>query len=343
MAARLVAGALNEPSLEPQDIDRALEVAVQGAQRLECSPVGKLRWVEREALYPSDHPLARWRLESRNIDQSELSTQKARLGELGGAVIAVVGPVGPQEGAALGVAFEFLGAPPESFALAPPLAFEDGPRVWVVEEPGSSQVQLSVSYPVPSEMPWAQAQLVADVLGGGATARLDRRLREELGLVYEARARIVRQPGHDLLRVSTRLGVDDVGAGLDALLGVLEGMGDLEPDELQRARATRLFSEVRALDSLERSAGHLGELALRGQQPEERQRELDALAGVELPELEAAARALLDPRRSTWVILGDADQLHLPLHDHPSLSPDCSRSIRCTREGVEDTRFCREE
>jgi predicted Zn-dependent peptidase len=150
---------------------------------------------------------------------------------------------------------------------------------------------------------------VADLLGGGATARLDRHLREELGLVYEARARLVREPGHALLRVSTRLDGRDPGPGLAALSTELRGLVAIDLEELQRARATRLFSVARAQDGIEGVSALLGELALLGLDPTARQAELDDLARIAVPELVEAARVLLHPDTATWVVMGDGDVL----------------------------------
>jgi len=323
-ALDVVARALADPACESR-IFQSINASTRGAQeRARYTASGAMARVELEALYPSTHPLAPPRFVPR-VDAEGLLAAHRLLLDHGGAVVVLVGPVDAQARGSLERALPFLAAPPAESTF--PSARQDPVRapVWLLEDDGARQVRLTVTWPVPGDLSWAEAQLVADVLGGGATARLDRRLREELGLVYEARARLVRRPGHALLRVSTRVDGPRSVEAVEALQAILADIGLLDAAELQRARATRLFAVARQLDGVEGGADVLADLAALGLSPAGQQGELDALAALDLPAVQSAAATLLDPAAATWVILGDPDDL-AELQRLPGLQPACETS-----------------
>jgi len=320
-ALDIVARALAAPACEPRAFQRLEASSRRAQERARYSASGAMARVEFEALYSSTHPIAPPPFVPR-VDAAGLLVVHRLLLEQGGAVVVLVGPVDVQTRGSLERALPFLAAPPAENTLPP--ARQDPVRapVRLLKDEGARQVRLTVTWPVPGELSWAEAQLVADVLGGGATARLDRRLREELGLVYEARARLVRRPGHALLRVSTRVDGRRAAEAVEALQAELAAMVSLDAAELQRARATRLFAVARRLDGAEGGAGMLGDLAALGLSPAGQQRELDALATFDLPAVQSAAATLLDPAAATWVILGDPDDL-AALQRLSGLRPAC--------------------
>ncbi len=314
-ALATVGEALAAPACDQRELSRWIERTDAALARAGASSNGELGRVEARGLYPPGHPLAPWE-GSVALERGALLEQHARLRSRGGAVVVLAGPVGAAERDLVAEALSFLGPPPAAAELSS-ARVEPGRSSWLIERPGARQVRISVSWPVPPELSWAEAQLTADLLGGGATARLDRRLREELGLVYEARARILRRPGHAVLRVTTRVDEARAVEAVTALGAELEAMVGVSAAELQRARATRLFAVARSLDGAEGTAAALAELAALGLTPAERQEELDALASTPFETVRADAARLLDPATAAWVILGSGEALfelepHLP-------------------------------
>ncbi len=332
----LIAGALVAPEVARRDLRRAQQSAWRAHRSLLGSATGRLRRSEIEALYPPEHLLARWRPTQAWPGRSAFLLQHARLLGQGGATLVLLGPVGPVELELVAQRLGSLGPPVADPSLEPARGPSPGPAVIPLAEPGAQQARVVVAFPVPVGVSWAEAQLVADVLGGGATARLDRRLREELGLVYEATARLVREPGHARLRIETRLSGSDPAPGFTALQAELAGMDAIDPAELQRARATRLFAAARELDSLERSAARMGQLALLGLDPAAWQRELDDLASVDHDAVERAAAAMLEPCAATWVILGDPEVMDALLHMPTGCTPAVESEDRGTSSSSQE-------
>lgn len=324
-ALGIVVQALLAPACERRPLARLVVATNRAQERARYGSTGMVRRMERELLYPPGHLLAP-RKPDGPMDRGSLLAQHERLLHRGGAVVVLTGPVGEAEGASVAGALAFLGPPPALPSLPPARRDTEQHAVWLLRNPGARQVVVSVSWPVPASLSWAEAQLVADLLGGGATARLDRRLRDELGLVYEARARLVREPGHAVLRVSTRMSQAEVVRAVAALRAELEGMATVAPDELQRARATRLFSVARELDGAEGSAATLGDLAVLGLDPAGRQQELNTLAGLGLDAATRAAHQLLDPEAATWVLSG-SDEVLVELKGRAGLGPACDRTM----------------
>jgi zinc protease len=316
-ALALVAGALEAPTLSRRRL-RADVAAWRQAEARKLRSTGVLlHRAECRAVYAEGHLLARWPAPSAPLGRTAVRRTLALLLAEGAATVAVVGPATPED---LASALGFLGGGPADPALAASQAPEQGPAVVLLHDRGARQVRVVVSYPVPEGIGRAEAQLVADLLGGGPTARLEGRLREERGLVYEARASLVAQPGHLRLRVSTRLSASDPGPGLAGLQGELAGLSTIGEGELQRARATRLFAVARELGSLERHAARLSGQARLGEDPAALQAWLDDVAAADRTVVEGAAAAILVPEAASWLILGDAAVLD-PLLDDLDLAP----------------------
>jgi zinc protease len=307
-ALAVLAQALFEPALSRRPLRRKREVLSQALERSQRSTSGILRRTEALALYGASHPLAPLDPEDVQLGRRQLRALHRQLLERGGAQLVLVGPPGELDpSSAVARHLGALGA--RSWDPRLPAVSRQSCALAFIDDPGSRRVALQISWPLPPELGVAEAQLVADVLGGGATARLERRLREELGLVYEARASLLREPGQARLRVALRVAQPQAHELLLALQAELAGLARIEPSELQRARATRLFALARALDGAEPSAALLREQAWLGLVPGAFQAELDALAGLDLPAVQAAARELLDPAHASWAVMGDGETL----------------------------------
>ncbi len=331
--------ALREPALSARACRRERGTMERQLARQRASATGVLQITERSILYSPEHLLAPLALRASPPRCDQLRRAHRLLLDQGGATLVWTGVApGSPATAALEERLGWLGAPPAPERAWLPRPEAGSCRPSFIADEGASQLRLSVSWLVPESISWAEAQLVADVLGGGATARLDRRLREELGLVYEARARLIREPGHLRLRVSMRVSNEQAVEALAALQEELRALGAIDATELQRARATRGFALARQLDGAEPSAGLFREWARLGSNPEQAQEELDAMAGLDAEELAAAAGRLLSPARAHWVILGDGPLL-------ATLACGAGLMPGCDREGSAgpSIRFCAED
>ncbi len=338
-ALGIVVDFLQRPRLAPSALRGTLRRWRKDEQRSWLSAGRVAQRGELRALLGERHPLTAFpdvhdarRLRRRHL----VARNDAVVG--GGGLAILAGELDPAAVERLTGRLGWLGAATVS-ALGAPSVPEDGPRVVLVDHPGTAWVRVAVDFVVPDRVPSGHAELLAELLGGGATARLDRRLRDELGLVYGARASLHRWVGFSVLRVETRMETGHAERGIGELADLLENLAGysspapiLEP-ELVRARATELFEEARRLDSLHGAACLLRQQALLGQGVEDRQRLLDAMARATIPDLEAAARLVLAPERASWVLVGPADELE-PQLENVGLFPSTLWSSRRAAVGA---------
>jgi zinc protease len=177
----------------------------------------------------------------------------------------------------------------------------------VLADPRVRQPSLIRSYLAPSYCSQgaehaAPLEVLAELLGGGETSRLYRRLVVERALAVAAGASyspLMRDGSTLRVFASPREGVDldTLEAALDAELERLlrDGVAD---DELARTRRRLLAELIYARDSLNTAAHALGSTLAVGLTPADLEAWPRRIAAVGTGDLAAAARAVLDRRRA---------------------------------------------
>lgn len=103
----------------------------------------------------------------------------------------------------------------------------DAARVVVVDRPGSVQSEILVGAVGPdrkTQPGWAEYPVLAYVLGGAPTARIDAILREEKGYTYGIRSLFRPRVAGGLFLTAGSVRIDVTGESVVLLLGLLEGM-----------------------------------------------------------------------------------------------------------------------
>ncbi|MFI0351748.1 M16 family metallopeptidase [Actinomadura sp. 9N407] len=192
-----------------------------------------------------------------------------------------------------------------------------GPRIVVVDRPGSVQTYLSIGHGVPdrSHPDWALLTVVSHVLGGGLTSRLNSVLREEKGYTYGVRAGLLRMRHCGLFitqgAVHTEVTADAVADALTELRGVsTRGIGEEECGSSVRALADRAPAEYETARSVaaelaDATANHLG--------PDYPSRYLAAVRAATPDNVARAYAEHVDPEALTVIAVGDAAQIVGPL------------------------------
>lgn len=183
-------------------------------------------------------------------------------------------------------------------------------RTLLIDRPGASQTYILLGSPgFDRRSPdFVAATVMFEILGGGTSSRLFRKLREEKGYTYGmgagADARLL--GGASIVRGSVKAEV--TGAALKDLLAELERMRK-EPvpaDELEQAKDGIVRSLPVAFDSIEDVAGHLGELSIYRLPDDYWNAYAQAVERVTAAGVRRAAQAYLDPQRLTLVVVGAA-------------------------------------
>lgn len=205
------------------------------------------------------------------------------------------------------------GAPPEETAPAAP------PRhgktdILLVHRPGSVQANILAGNTtiVPTDTNYFAARVAAQVLGGGADARLFMILREAKGWTYGAYARLNRYRGLGYFEASaeTRTAVAD--SALRELLHQVDRIRtEAVPDsELTNVRGFLVGSYPLTVETPGQIAGLVANVRLLGLPDSYLRTYRDRLAAVSALRVRQAASRLFRRDSLTIVVVGDAVQLH---------------------------------
>jgi predicted Zn-dependent peptidase len=200
-----------------------------------------------------------------------------------------------------------------------PEALETPPRVAIVNRPHSAQARLAVGMrTIPrSDADFDRLRLANQVLGGGASARLFLKLREQKGYSYGVYSSLrgYRQDG--LLQVSCALRADKTGEAVSDILAEMQGLETTPPDaaELDRCKAEIIGSFLRRVET----PASVASLEMTGEMaglPEGYYRSyVTRIQGVSPEDVERAALGHIRPETATVVAVGNADELEPQLRE----------------------------
>lgn len=284
--------------------------------RTDNNPQALLSERVEAALYlnhPYRRPVIGWGAEIAHLTREDALDFYKRWYAPNNAILVVAGDVEPEKVRAL--AETYYGplkpeqVPARVRAEEPPqvaarvVTLED-PRV---QQPSWSRTYLAPSYTAPDKAAPYALQVLAEILGGGATSRLYRALVVEQGLAASASS------WYD----PTALDTSTFGVGATPRPGValpkLETALDKEiqtvltkgitPAEVERAKSRLKANVVYARDSLHTGARVLGEALTTGQNVEDVEAWPQRIAAVTPEQVNAAAKAVLDAKASVTGVL----------------------------------------
>ena len=181
-----------------------------------------------------------------------------------------------------------------------------------VRQPSWSRTVLAPSYKTGETEHAHSLEVLAQILGGGATSRIyrslvvDGKLAVSAGAYYDADSL---GPSRFSFYASPRPGVtmEAIEAAMDALVEKLlsDGVSD---EEVARAKKHMLASAVYARDSLRTGARVLGSALAAGRTVEDVETWPERIGAVDAARVNAAARAVIEAERSvTSLLLPEAD------------------------------------
>jgi zinc protease len=184
-------------------------------------------------------------------------------------------------------------------------------HVLVVDRPGTPQSDLRVGHSGPPRRTPAYHQLVTlnAILGGQFTSRINRKLREAMGVTYGARSSFEFRAAAGSFACDASV---DAAATTAALLEVLaecheiRSPGSVRPEELARAKASLTRGYVKHFETagqLGRAAAQIASFAL---DEDEYDRFVPNIDAVTEADISATAREFLHPDDAAIVIVGDA-------------------------------------
>jgi zinc protease len=312
-ALAIAADVALRPRLAEADWSRVQNDRLTGLIQRRDQPEAVAVLVADRVLFGDDHPYGRpaggWEKTVRAITAADLRRHYERVWRPNNASLVVVGDFEADKlKATLEQAFGAWkkGAVPATRAAAPR---KQRPRLVLVDKPAAPQTVLRLVGPgaarsSPDRPPLA---LLATVLGGSFTSRLNFNLREQKGYTYGAGSnfQFLRRPGPFSAAASVFTKVTD--AALGEFLKELTALrtGEVTGEELTKARAMQQQRLAEALSTTGGTAGTFADVALYGLPLDEPLRFTKALEKADPPLLKKLALRNVDPGTVTIVAVGD--------------------------------------
>ncbi len=183
-------------------------------------------------------------------------------------------------------------------------------RTLAIDLPDTGQAAVTVIKPTIARTdPAYYRGLVANtVLGGGYSARLNQEIRIKRGLSYGASSALTPRRTTGIFRAAAQTKNESATQVLDLILGQMGGL-TTQPagaEELKARKSVLIGSFGRSLATTDGLAGFLSQLALYDVPLAEMNAYASRVEAVTSDEVQAFARAWLDPGDASVVIVGDA-------------------------------------
>ena len=312
-ALAIAADIVLRPRLAEADWSRVQNDRLTGLVQRRDQPEAVAGLVADRVLFGDDHPYGRpaagYEKTVKAITAADLRRHYQQVWRPNNASLVVVGDF---EADKLKAALEQAlggwkkGAVPAS---RPALARKQRPRLVLVDKPGAPQTVLRLVGPgvARSSPDRPPLSLLATVLGGSFTSRLNFNLREQKGYTYGAGSsfQFLRRPGPFFAAAAVFTKVTDAALGeFLKELGALR-TGLVTAEELTKARAMQQQRLAEALSTTGGTAGTLADLSLYGLPLDEPVRFIKALQKADAPLLKRLANKTIDPATITIVAVGD--------------------------------------
>ena len=314
----LTADILNNPTYPEDQLALQTERQVTDIRQRRTQPNAIARAALEERVFGAEHPYGRQITEEqvRDIDRGDVADYHAARIEGQPFTVFAVGDVTMDDLAqwlADGFADWTVDEPGNqslavtSIAPVPP---PEGPRVFLVDMPGSPQSVILAAYPAaPTSIePDVPNTIANEVLGGGFVSRINLNLREDKGWSYGAGSMLSTDRFQPIYMVSAPVQADRTAEAVTEILRELEeyvGSSPATPEEFNQARERRVRSMAGRFETGRSLLNSLLSSAQMGRPWDYPLRYVEALQDVTLEDVHAAARELIHADRLTWVIAGD--------------------------------------
>ncbi len=232
---------LLEPGLRPADLERLRARQKASLQQTKAAPASLGRHLWPSIVFGPQHPYGRVTTEA-SIDAVTVGDCKKLLAKLApkGARLFVAGDVTEAEVRSLleSRLARWRGKAPAAPTLPPPAPREGS--IFLVDVPGAAQSQIYVGHPGPARTAsdYEPTLLMAQILGGSFSSRINMNLRETHGYAYGARAQFTYRRDGSVFAASSSVRSDATGASLREIAEEIERMRAemVEAAELERER-----------------------------------------------------------------------------------------------------------
>ena len=326
-AMDILADVAQHPAFAPEEIERARAQAIDGLQVTLKNPAQLAGLVAGRAVFgngPYGAPLSGTPATLAALTRADLLGSYRRTWFPDQTALVMVGDITPAAARALaertlgGWKAEAVAGTSERNDTSP------APRVILVDMPDAGQAGVVVGRPglARNDPDYYPLSVANTVLGGGFSSRLNQEIRIKRGLAYGASSGVqaLRRAGSVAARTQTK---NETAAEVVQLI-VAEmrrlGAEPVPAPELDTRKAVLVGGFGRAIERTDGIADILGDYLVQDVPLSELARYASAVEGVDPAAVERAAKAFLDPKAASIVVVGNAKQIAEPLRKaYPNL------------------------
>lgn len=309
-ALDLTAEMIVEPGLRKQDFERIRKQDKNSIAQSKKSPSSIARRVFPAMLWGRDHAYGQIATEAA-VDKVTLSDCKKWAAKLrpDGAKLWVVGKITEAEiREAMGERFaKWKGKAPKARKVKPAKPAKG--TIFFVHVPGAAQSQITIGHPGPARAAddYEATQMVAAILGGSFSSRLNMNLREDKGWAYGARGGFYYRRGGGYFTGGSSVRTDATAGALREIAKEIAIMRTSDPTEveLKRERDGALLSLPADFANGTQTLFEFRNLAFYGLPLDWHVGHQERLRGLTIADVRAAAETHLQPSDYVVVVAGD--------------------------------------
>lgn len=196
----------------------------------------------------------------------------------------------------------------------------DKPAVYLVDKPGAlhSVVIAGTLAPPPDPQTEIALETMNNIFGGTFGARLNMNIREDKhwsygagSVLYGARAQ---RPFLAYASVQGDKTADSIAEMLKELVG-MTGEKPVRPEELEKVKQQQIFELPGAHETMNAVGNLFGDLLQLGLPLNFYDHYVSRVSALTIPEIEASAKALLNPQHMIWMVVGDREAIEPALRE----------------------------
>lgn len=322
-AFELAAAAIRSPMFDEREFVRVKNQALAAYARTMASAEGVADRTFLRAMYDPDAPYARSPAGTATtlgaITRDDVLNWHATMFAPARTTILFVGDIGFDAAVALATRLFGDWSVPAPDAPLPPNPFTSaaGPRVILVDRPGSVQSSIYVGVPgIARPDPEFFRMTVLDrILGGGFSSRILMNLRERRGFTYGAFTSLTALHNAGTFYATSSVRTDATDSSLVEVMREFRTIAS-EPvpeAELEAALTNLIASFPASLQSVQELASRMQTLLLYDMALDYYATYRERLAAVTAADVLAAAQARLNPAAITMVVVGDLARIEAPV------------------------------
>jgi len=187
-------------------------------------------------------------------------------------------------------------------------------KIYVMDRPGSQQSVIISGH---LTKPYGEANEVAvtmmnNILGGEFTSRVNMNLREDKGWAYGAGTFLYSAEGQRPFLAYAPVQTDKTAPSMQEIVSELKGYVGDKPateEEFEKTRKNEILSLPGQWETMNAVEGSMSNIVRYGLSDDYYQKYAGAVKGLSLDEVRSTAKAIIDPSKITWLVVGDGEKI----------------------------------